>query len=332
MPQRPIKQELESPKRIEPPRAPRSLLTSGSNAEGTSEFSNRRPLSPSRAFVPSYHHNNHYKDDRYPREAPPEDRYKLASYRSLDANRPYNPLPPRGRSISPSPRSGRFSQNDGTSRPAGYAEDRKPQPVATHRSWQDHARTPYQRHSFNSDKRDTPAGWFHGGGKGLKRPLSPTETSPSRRSSSPKRRYSAVEHAGPRVGSPIQVDVPTRPSSTNTTETVEDASAPPSRNQRITILNRELWDVRRQITALKAREDNILTDLKTMRAPELAESTVAAPQQRTPGPDDRVKQLEAEVHCTCVCGGRAVVAVAQRTRTCWLCCRDESARCGFILT
>ena len=126
----------------------------------------------------------------------------------------------------------------------------------------------------------------------------------------------------------MHVDVPTRPSSANVENAAED---PGTRNQRITTLNRELWDVRRQITALKAREDTIMNELKSMRAPELVESTVV-PQQKAPvAYEERIKQLETEVNSTCACGGRAAVAATQRSGLRWLRRRDRSARRGSLL-
>ncbi|PSR82070.1 hypothetical protein PHLCEN_2v6140 [Hermanssonia centrifuga] len=60
--------------------------------------------------------------------------------------------------------------------------------------------------------------------------------------------------------------------------------------QRELFLNRELWDVRRQITALRARETKILDELGRDHAPEPAESLAAKN-----GPsEDKSKAMEAE--------------------------------------
>lgn len=82
-----------------------------------------------------------------------------------------------------------------------------------------------------------------------------------------------------------------------------------SKTQTLT-LNRELWDVRRQITALNAREMNILEDLKRVRGPQPLQTAVV-PKAATP--QETIQNLEAEIVCECslslfdgmisVCGG-----------------------------
>ncbi len=62
--------------------------------------------------------------------------------------------------------------------------------------------------------------------------------------------------------------------------------------QREFFLNRELWDVRRQITALRARETKILDELDY--APEPVESLAA----KNGSSEDKSKAMEAENCCT----------------------------------
>lgn len=75
------------------------------------------------------------------------------------------------------------------------------------------------------------------------------------------------------------------------------ASGVTARNPQTLTLNRELWDLRRQITALKAQEDHVLEELKRIRAPEMAENTIVPKTQTA---EERLKILEAEVVCTCI--------------------------------
>ena len=69
------------------------------------------------------------------------------------------------------------------------------------------------------------------------------------------------------------------------------------RPERINALNRELWDVRRQLTALKAREDSIAHELGALRAPVPADP---AEKATTDGlsPEERIKAMELEMNCT----------------------------------
>lgn len=313
--QRYVKQEFDFPKLVEPPRAPRSLLANTSNGESL-DFSTRRPLSPSpRPGGFAYHQ----KDDRLPRPPTLEGRYNSASrsfnYKFNNNRRTFSPPPHRGRSTSPVGVRD-IAPYEPTWRQTGYGADAKHAPGYTPKKWYNRSRSPNQKRSFNFDKLNTPSPWFKGP---LKRPLSPTLT-PGRAGSPPyKRRFSMNEPIG--RSSPMQGDVVARPPSSNgglNGAYLPRGSPPPSsvplsrlgssvnrneppqlltRAQQITVLNRELWSVRREVTALKAREECILSDLKTMRAPEFAEDSVMPP--KSPSPEEKLKLLEAEITCTC---------------------------------
>lgn len=67
-------------------------------------------------------------------------------------------------------------------------------------------------------------------------------------------------------------------------------------NAQTIALNRELWDTRRQITALKARENNIIDELRQIRAPELPQNVIL-PKSNTP--EEKMRSMEAEIVCKC---------------------------------
>lgn len=62
-------------------------------------------------------------------------------------------------------------------------------------------------------------------------------------------------------------------------------------------LNRELWDIRRQVTALKAREDAIVHELQVIHAPVgvLPEPSASSKQLSL---EERLKSMEVEIQCT----------------------------------
>lgn len=346
---------------MEPPKAPRSLLPSASSGEG-SEASSRRPLSPPPSRPPYIP-----RDNRFSRPVPLEDRLNVANGASQYKTRPFTHASQRGRSISPS-RNERAAPDDFTRRYVGYRDvgDSRSQANYAHKSWHTRSRSPYRRTSYSPDRLDGQQAWS----KGVKRPYSPSRSSGPRDSPPQKRRYSLNGHqAGPSMASPMEVDQVLRPSSSNarpilpngntaqpdrrtppsaTTSTLSTqvlpASATPvangvnhddptARSHRVTTLKRDLWDLRREIAALKAKEDKVLTDLKTLGAPEPAESTVvpspAASKTPVPAPDDRVKLLEAEVHCTyhlCSTRLRGYARRRQRSAPGAVRCRRQRAR------
>ncbi|KAI0691431.1 hypothetical protein BC835DRAFT_117748 [Cytidiella melzeri] len=65
-----------------------------------------------------------------------------------------------------------------------------------------------------------------------------------------------------------------------------------SRPVQVNTLNRELWDVRRQITALKAREDTIAKELAVLEAPQLPD-----PDEKPalPSLEERVRSMEHQL-------------------------------------
>lgn len=84
-------------------------------------------------------------------------------------------------------------------------------------------------------------------------------------------------------------------------------------------LNRELWDIRRQITALRAREEHLENELKARNAPEPFEKALAP---KVPEPEERLKLMEGEILSTCTSALRPssnIAAVHQRALS----------RCGF---
>lgn len=72
-------------------------------------------------------------------------------------------------------------------------------------------------------------------------------------------------------------------------------------------LNRELWDIRRQITALKAREEHLANELKARNAPELSEKAHAP---KVPEPEERLRLMEGEILSTCSCAFRPFSNIA----------------------
>ncbi|KAJ3555528.1 hypothetical protein NM688_g2529 [Phlebia brevispora] len=113
-----------------------------------------------------------------------------------------------------------------------------------------------------------------------KRSLSPSRLE---RPGSPMRRTlttsSGLRSAGSTAGGAVIKKTPSPP---------DDSTSQKSQTQ---TLNRELWDVRRQITALNAREKHILNELKLIRAPELVQSTISSIQT----PDEKLKIMELEI-------------------------------------
>jgi hypothetical protein len=67
------------------------------------------------------------------------------------------------------------------------------------------------------------------------------------------------------------------------------------RQVQVNALNRELWDVRRQITALKAREDTIAQGLRDLSAP-VPVNPAELPTGLTP--EERLMSMELELKCT----------------------------------
>ena len=313
-----------SQKRVEPPRAPRSLLASASSADSVTDSFGKRPQSPSRASP------FHQRENRFLRPVPLEDRIKSEYRHSSVTNGGYS----RHKERSVSPETGRSSHRE-PPRPAEYDEDPKHSVNGssnnhhfTYKPWHTRYKSPprVQKYSLSSDNLDTAPGWS----RSSKRPLSPARA-PGRSASPPhKRRYSINSHGAPSQLSPMRTDTTSRPTSSGAGHLFSNGSQPlgrsptsiastptqqltpnsngimaedpSSRAQRVQTLNRELWDLRRQTTALKAREESILVELRALRVsvPEMPESTTA-PAPKTTVSEDKLRLMEAEVHCTSTC-------------------------------
>ncbi|KAI0090647.1 hypothetical protein BDY19DRAFT_724568 [Irpex rosettiformis] len=188
----------------------------------------------------------------------------------------------------------------------------------------------FKRHTYNGDKAAmNESSWS----TGLKRPLSPAtarydqtsaphtkrfhpvssvaaEAAAARRPYVYKRQYNPAAMAR-RSASPMSSQSwvsNSRPAvheqpGTKSPEPIAPAAAVETSNgsapgqERINTLNRELWDVRRQLTALKAREDCISKELQVLRAPVSADPA-GMPGTNGLTPEERVKTMELEMNCT----------------------------------
>ena len=170
----------------------------------------------------------------------------------------------------------------------------------------------FKRHSFNNVERpsasDNPE-------RGPKRPLSPAASGRQGRSISPPSKRRSVAEATWKRSPVLMPRQSVSPADagvwgddarhgggvpavdlSGTGEAAEGSASVPSdtRHAQAHALNRELWDVRRQIAVLKAREEGIMNELKDVRAPEFAAL------QRPPSAEQCLKGMEAEIICTCL--------------------------------
>lgn len=320
-----VKPEAASPNRAEPPRAPRSLLASASSTESVNESSGtRHPLSSSRTL------SSYQRDSHRSQHTSQDDDYYTGHSRPLSSNRAYSashneiPTSSRGRSLQREPPA-RFTGHDENHKHSmnGSSHDHH----LPSRTWENrYDSTPnsrFSRPTYSSEKLDSTPDWT----KGNKRPLSPNQI-PGRSASPPhhRRRYSikGADHPGsvhidshPRssgyagdsiLSQPLRRS-PTSIFSTPTAHMAPNSNGPPpeDRNRLVQSLNRDLWDVRRQTTALKAQEETIVADLKRLRTdvPSLPNTVkiVTAPTKVSVS-EDQYKILEAEIICTCVHGSR----------------------------
>lgn len=312
-----------SPKRAEPPRAPRSLLASASSTESVNESSGtRHPLSPSR------NPSSYQRDSHHSRYTSQDDDSRNDYRRSSNSNRAYSPSRDE---ISESPR-GRSLQRDPPARHTGHDEGYKYSMNGSSRDYRLPSRTwenrydstpdsRFSRSTYSSEKLDSIPSWT----KGSKRPLSPSQI-PGRSTSPPhhRRRYSikGSDHSGSMhadshsrsngyaAGTILSQPLRRSPTSISSTPTAQVApslngSLPEDRNKTVQSLNRDLWDVRRQTTALKAQEETIVAELKRLRAdvPSLSDATkTTAALAKVSVSEDQLKVLEAEIICACVHG------------------------------
>lgn len=256
-------------------------------------------------------------DDREPqytsrssnRSARPSSPFRSRGYSDASQERRYSrPYNPRFADAADSPR-GQPSGTDWHDRAERYVK----RPVSPEQS-NGYSTPAYRRYSYQDRAPDnTSPSWT----PGHKRPLSPSNKQQGRSFSPPVkiRRWGDTQSASDHTNPPqlrsqhatFQDSVSSNGPEGNSGSgfiahtpgagsTPSSAATPvaPSSSEALS-LNRELWDVRRQITALKAREDNILTELKGKRVPELPEAAV---KQNGPSPEERMKTMEFELSCT----------------------------------
>ncbi|KAI0338424.1 hypothetical protein BDW22DRAFT_713011 [Trametopsis cervina] len=105
-------------------------------------------------------------------------------------------------------------------------------------------------------------------------------------------RKSATPDANkPRTPQSVPVDA-VQPPAQPSTSRADNSAAPISRHAQAKNLNRNLWDVRRQITALKAREEAIVNELTVLRVPVLGGP---AEMVNLLTPEERLKAMELEM-------------------------------------
>lgn len=200
-------------------------------------------------------------------------------------------------------RAQKFESNDnGFKRHAFTNGDR---PAMTESSWTTATKRPLSPSSARHDPPLTPYVKKH-------HPISPVaaEAAAARRSTFHKRPYNpdaiARRSASPATSkswlpnsrpAPFQPSDSKGPESSTLAVTEETRDGPPpSRQERVNTLNRDLWDVRRQLTALKAREENIARELKDLRVPVPADPVAAAGTNGLTT-EERLKGMELEMNC-----------------------------------
>lgn len=221
----------------------------------------------------------------------------------------------RGRSVEPPYRRRTPPPYEGP-----HGTERRPNTYGHRENHDQDPNAAYKRHSF-TEKQPYQTTW----NRGYKRPFSPNRS--SRRSVTPpaKRRYSVNDNlngsyssrgtgydlprfAAPNAGyarpaspfglrrSPSSSSIQGPPGSktpSNSSVIANDGSeASSSKTVDSNSLNRELWDIRRQITALKAREEHLANELKARNAPELSEKAHAP---KVPEPEERLRLMEGEI-------------------------------------